>query len=63
MVDLSRKYTRYERTRIIAARALQLAQGSPAFIKVPRGLETPLDIAKLEWDKGAIPIDVKRRDE
>ncbi|MBU0952840.1 MAG: DNA-directed RNA polymerase subunit K [Nanoarchaeota archaeon] len=62
MVDLSRKYTRYERTRIIAARALQLAQGSPPFIKVPRALNTPLEIAQFEWNKGVIPIDVKRRE-
>ncbi len=63
MVDLSRKYTRYERTRIIASRALQLAQGSPPFVKIPRGIDTPLEIAQIEWEKGAIPIDVKRRDE
>ncbi|MBI4173762.1 MAG: DNA-directed RNA polymerase subunit K [Candidatus Aenigmarchaeota archaeon] len=52
-------YTRYEKTRIISARALQIAQGSPIWVKLPKGVTDPIDIAKLEWDANAIPIDVK----
>ena len=56
-----RKYTRYEKTRIISARALQIAQGSPVLIKAPRGT-SPIEVARLEWEKGMIPIDIKKRE-
>ena len=55
--------TRYERARIISARALQIAQGSPVLVKLPKGMTDPKDIAKLEWEAGVIPIDVKRSGE
>ncbi len=51
--------SRYEKTRILSARALQIMQGSPSMVTVPRGVSDPLEIAKLEWDKGVIPIDIK----
>jgi DNA-directed RNA polymerase subunit K/omega len=54
-----RRYTRYEKTRIISARALQIAQGSPILIDVPKSVTEPMEIAKLEWDAGVIPIDIK----
>lgn len=53
-------YNRYEKTRIISARALQIAQGSPVLIKLPRGVKKPIDIANIEFEKGVIPIDVKK---
>jgi len=55
--------TRYEKTRIISARALQIAQGSPVLVKVPRGVTKPIDIARLEFEAGVIPIDIKRKGE
>ena len=55
----SHRRSRYEKTRILSARALQIMQGSPSMISVPRSVSDPLDIAKLEWDKGVIPIDIK----
>jgi DNA-directed RNA polymerase subunit K len=54
-------YSRYEKTRIMSARALQIAQGSPVLVDVPKGVIEPLDIARLEWDAGVIPIDIKER--
>ncbi len=54
-------YSRYEKTRIISARALQIAQGSPLLVKAPKGITEPFEIAKLEWDAGMIPIDIKER--
>ena len=51
--------TRYEKTRIISARALQISQGSPVLVKVPKSMNVPLEIAKIEWDAGVIPIDIK----
>ena len=52
------KYTRYERARIIGARALQIAMGAPVLIDVDK--KEPIDIALMELEKGVIPITVKR---
>jgi DNA-directed RNA polymerase subunit K/omega len=53
--------SRYEKTRILSARALQISQGSPVLVKVPKGMTKPLDIARLEWEANLIPIDIKPR--
>jgi DNA-directed RNA polymerase subunit K/omega len=52
--------TKFERTRIISARALQIAQGSPVLVSIPRDFIEPIEIAKLEWEAGVIPIDIKK---
>ena len=52
------KYTRYERARIIGARALQISMGAPVLIEVDK--KEPIDIAYAELEKGVIPITVKR---
>lgn len=57
--ERSEKYTKYEKARIIGARALQIAQGAPVFIKTEK--KNPIDIAMEEFEKGLIPITVKRR--
>ncbi len=54
------KYTRYEKTRIISARALQISQGAQAMVSAGKEM-TPIEIARLEWEKGVIPIDIKRK--
>lgn len=51
-------YTRYERARIIGARALQISMGAPLLISTDK--IDPLEIAIEEFQKGAIPITVKR---
>lgn len=53
-------YTRYEKTRIMSARALQISQGSPILVKLPRSSMTSIEIAELEWNEGIIPIDIKK---
>ncbi|MCX6815055.1 MAG: DNA-directed RNA polymerase subunit K [Candidatus Aenigmarchaeota archaeon] len=53
--------SRYEKTRILSARSLQISQGSPVLVKVPKGMTKPLDIARLEWEANVIPIDIKLR--
>ncbi|MGC8478488.1 MAG: DNA-directed RNA polymerase subunit K [Candidatus Micrarchaeia archaeon] len=53
-------YTKYEKARIIGARALQLAYGAPPLIEVPKGVIDPLELAELEFDKGVIPITIIR---
>lgn len=54
------EYTKFEKARILGARALQLAYGAPPLIKVPTGISNPLDLAELEFDEDAIPIVVLR---
>ncbi|MEM3404060.1 MAG: DNA-directed RNA polymerase subunit K [Nitrososphaeria archaeon] len=54
------RLTKYERARIIGARALQLSYGAPAFI--PReGLYDVTEIAKRELEAKALPISIRRQ--
>ncbi len=52
------KFTRYERARIIGARALQISMGAPVLIETDK--KEPIDIALAELEKEVIPITVKR---
>ncbi|MDN5340226.1 MAG: DNA-directed polymerase subunit [Euryarchaeota archaeon] len=52
-------YTRYERARIIGARALQISMGAPVLVKTSK--TEPLEIALEEFDRDVIPITVKRK--
>jgi DNA-directed RNA polymerase subunit K len=54
----SEKYTRYERARIVGARALQIFMGAPVLIDSK--YTDPLEIALEEMKLGIIPITVKR---
>src|SRR6266498_5278040 len=54
------RYTRFEKARIIGARALQISMGSPILVEVPTGVVDPIEIAWIEFNSGAIPITVKR---
>ena len=51
-------YTRYEIARIISARALQIAQGAPILVNLPKKTTDPFEIARMEWNDGVIPIDI-----
>ncbi len=58
-------YTKYEKARIVGARALQISMGAPILVPVgKKDLETinysPIEIAKREFDKGVLPITIKR---
>jgi DNA-directed RNA polymerase subunit K len=53
-------YTRFEKARIIGARALQISMGAPSLITIPKDVIFPIDIAMLEFEEEAIPITVKR---
>ncbi|ADB57201.1 DNA-directed RNA polymerase subunit K [Archaeoglobus profundus] len=55
------KYTRFEKVRIIGARALQIALGAPVLIETDK--TDPLEIAREEFERGVIPITVRRRRE
>ena len=52
--------TRFEKARIMGARALQLSLGAPPFITVPKEVATSLDLAYAELEKRVIPITIRR---
>lgn len=54
-------YTKYEIARIIGARALQISMGAPMMVELSkeeleRIMYNPVEIAKIEFEKGVIPI-------
>ena len=52
--------TRFEKARIMGARALQLSLGAPVFIEIPKNATTSLEIAMEELTKRVIPIVIRR---
>ena len=52
--------TRFEKARIMGARALQLSLGAPPFIDIPETAATSLDIAMEELEQRLIPISIRR---
>ena len=52
--------TRFEKARIMGARALQLSLGAPVFIEIPKNATTSLEIAMEELNNRVIPIIIKR---
>jgi len=52
--------TRFEKARIMGARALQLSLGAPPFIEIPENAKTSLDIALVELEQRVIPIIIRR---
>lgn len=55
------KLTRFERARIISARALQLSLGAPPLIKIVSDSVTPYDLSKKEFDERVLPFVILRR--
>ena len=56
-----KKYTRFEKARVIGARSIQIELGAPVLIDVPEDVTDPIDIAALEFENSAIPMTVVRR--
>ncbi len=59
-------FTKYEKARIIGARALQIGMGAPLLIDLKEEdfenlAYNPISIAKLEFEKGILPITIKRQ--
>ncbi len=58
----AKKLTRFEKARIIGARALQLSMGAVPQVDISKlGSIDPIDIAMLELKKNKMPLDVVRR--
>jgi DNA-directed RNA polymerase subunit K len=54
------EYTRFEKARIVGARALQLSMGAPPLIEIPKEVSNPVRVAMLEYESDAIPLTVQR---
>jgi DNA-directed RNA polymerase subunit K/omega len=52
--------TRFEKARLIGARALQLASGAPPVLELAEKQPNPVKIAYMEFEKGVIPLVVVR---
>ena len=65
-INLPNEYiTKYEKARLIGARALQISMGAPFLIKLSKKeldelRHNPLDIAKKEFEEGVLPMEIKR---
>ena len=52
--------TRYERSRIIGARSLQISYGASPFMEIPAHLTDPMKIAEYELNNKFLPITIRR---
>ncbi len=62
---MEEQFSKYEKARMLGSRALQIAMGAPFLVKLSETdlkkiRYNPLEIAKIEFEKGIIPITVKR---
>jgi len=55
------RLTRFESSRIIGARALQISFGAPVLIPIPYHILDSIDMAVLELKEKALPMIVRRR--
>ncbi|MEM2849421.1 MAG: DNA-directed RNA polymerase subunit K [Candidatus Bathyarchaeia archaeon] len=53
--------TKYEKARIVGARALQISMGAPILVKLPENVKDPVEIALYELERGVLPITVRRK--
>ncbi|MEM2319990.1 MAG: DNA-directed RNA polymerase subunit K, partial [Candidatus Bathyarchaeia archaeon] len=54
------KLTRFEKARVVGARALQISMGAPILIDLTEGCTSPIDIALKELEAGVLPITIRR---
>lgn len=57
----AQRITRYERSRIVGARALQVSMGAPILIRIDPTILDPIRIAELELQKRLLPITIRRK--
>ena len=55
-----RKLTRFERARLIGARALQVTLGAPILVELPPSMSDPIDIALAELEGRILPMTIRR---
>jgi DNA-directed RNA polymerase I, II, and III subunit RPABC2 len=54
------KITRFEKARIVGARALQISMGAPILVGTDEIISNPIDIALKELDAGILPMTIRR---
>ncbi|MGB5911168.1 MAG: DNA-directed RNA polymerase subunit K [Promethearchaeia archaeon] len=52
--------TRYEKARIVGARALQISFGAPILVEKPKNLIDPIKIALIELKSKILPLTIRR---
>ena len=52
--------TRYEKARIVGARALQISFGAPMLVDKPKDMIDPIKIAQLELKSKILPLTIRR---
>jgi DNA-directed RNA polymerase subunit K/omega len=52
--------TRYEKARIVGARALQISFGAPILVVKPKEIIDPIKISQLELKSGILPLTIRR---
>ena len=55
-----RKLTRFERARIIGARALQVSLGAPILVELATTVSDPIDISLAELKGKVLPMTLRR---
>ena len=53
--------TKYEKSRIIGSRALQISLGAPILVTTALGAVDPISIAEIELKANALPITIRRK--
>jgi len=52
--------TRFEKTRVVSARALQISMGAPILLSKVGSLKEPYEIALKELQNGKLPLTIIR---
>ena len=61
-MNVEKKLTRFERARLLGARAIQISMGAKPKVEIGDSLD-PIDIAYKELKEGVLPLDVIEDDE
>ena len=54
------KLTRFEKARVVGARALQVSMGAPILLELKQERLSPIDVALMELEEGVLPISIRR---
>jgi len=55
------KLTRFERARVVGARALQVSMGAPVLLDLDSATRSPTTIALMELRENVLPMSIRRR--
>tara|TARA_B100000131_G_C18052911_1_gene587189 strand:+ start:909 stop:1295 length:387 start_codon:yes stop_codon:yes gene_type:complete len=52
--------TKFELTKLLSIRTQQIAKGSPILVNIPKNIDDPYEIAKIEFKENKCPLMIKR---